>query len=68
MIKFLTKHFGLNLSFNEVIQAIAQQDGAVPHFANPVEQILNINLQGLWIGRGSIFFLLANTLSRFNCM
>ncbi|KAG8332664.1 hypothetical protein J6590_017888 [Homalodisca vitripennis] len=31
-------------------QAIFQQDGAPPHFANPVKRLLNDNLHGRWIG------------------
>ncbi|KAG8331579.1 cytoplasmic linker associated protein [Homalodisca vitripennis] len=39
----------------EVDQAIFQQDGAPPHFANSVKQLLNDNLHGRLIGRGSGF-------------
>ncbi|KAG8254236.1 hypothetical protein J6590_011933 [Homalodisca vitripennis] len=39
----------------EVDQAIFQQDGALPHFANPVKRLLNDNLHGRWIGCGSEF-------------
>ncbi|KAG8312252.1 hypothetical protein J6590_026697 [Homalodisca vitripennis] len=35
-------------------QAIFQQDGAPPHFANPVKRLLNDNLHGRYIGRGIV--------------
>lgn len=44
-----------HLTVPEMNQAIFQQDGAPPHFANPVKQLLNGNLRGRWIGRGSDF-------------
>ncbi|KAG8310802.1 hypothetical protein J6590_056640 [Homalodisca vitripennis] len=36
----------------EMDQAIFQQDGAPPHFANPVKRLLNNNIHGRWIGLG----------------
>jgi hypothetical protein len=47
-----------HLTVPEMNQAIFQQDGAPPHFANPVKhpaRLLNGNLHGRWIGRGSDF-------------
>lgn len=39
--------------FAHFIQVVFQQNGAAPHVANPVKQLLNNNLQGRWIGLGS---------------
>ncbi|KAG8242584.1 hypothetical protein J6590_062482 [Homalodisca vitripennis] len=39
----------------EVDQAIFQQDGAPPHFANPVKRLLNDYLHCRWIGHGCDF-------------
>ncbi|KAG8337320.1 hypothetical protein J6590_026285 [Homalodisca vitripennis] len=35
------------------IKQSSNKDGAPPHFANPVKRLLNDNLHGRWIGRGT---------------
>lgn len=51
----LNQHVLPHFMVPEMNQAIFQQDGASPHYANPVKQLLNEHLRGRWIGRGSDF-------------